>query len=64
MNLKEARFKKNMAQDHLAYLVGIHQSYLSKIERGYAVPDDDIKKKIAEKLSIENSQIEYGKIEE
>ena len=52
MNLKEARFKKSMAQFDLRIITGIHQSRISYIERGYINPRDDEKQKIEEALGL------------
>jgi ribosome-binding protein aMBF1 (putative translation factor) len=52
MNLKEARFKKDMTQFELRLLIGIHQSRISYIERGYIIPRDDEKQKIEAALGL------------
>jgi transcriptional regulator with XRE-family HTH domain len=62
MNLKEARFKKDMTQFDLRILTGIHQSRISYIERGYIVPRDDEKQKIEDALGLRISWDETGRI--
>ena len=62
MNLREARFKKDMTQFDLRILTGIHQSRISYIERGYIVPRDDEKLKIEDALGLRISWDETGKI--
>jgi transcriptional regulator with XRE-family HTH domain len=62
MNLKEARFKKDMTQFDLRILTGIHQSRISYIERGYVVPRDDEKQKIETALGLRISWDETGRI--
>ena len=43
MNLKTARFKKDMSQSELAALTGMHQSKISLIENALIVPKEDDK---------------------
>lgn len=61
MNLKEARFKKDMTQFDLRLLTGIHQSRISCIERGYVKPRDDEKEKIESALGLRIDWDETGR---
>ncbi|MGD1154034.1 MAG: helix-turn-helix transcriptional regulator [Syntrophales bacterium] len=48
--LREARFFKRMNQYQLAISAGMHQSRISLIEKGYARPRPDEKKRLAQAL--------------
>jgi len=50
MNLFEARAKRRMTQWDLRRKTGIHQSKISLIERGYVIPKEDEKARIARAL--------------
>ena len=62
MNLREARFKRDMTQFALRILTGIHQSRISYIERGYIHPRDDEKQKIEAALELRINWDETGRI--
>ncbi|MEA1963708.1 MAG: helix-turn-helix transcriptional regulator [Candidatus Aerophobetes bacterium] len=50
--LKVFRFIKGKSQDEISHEVGISQSKLSRIERGYIVPSEEEKKSIAKALEM------------
>ena len=51
--LKQLRLAKEMSQPDLAQLIGIEQSYLSKLENDKAFPSDDIFSQLLRALEIE-----------
>ena len=57
MDLREARFKKKLTQFDLCIKTGIQQSKISHFERGYMVPRDDEKKRIAKALGFKASDL-------
>ena len=60
MKLREARFKKGLTQWDLRLRTGIHQTKISLIERGYVVPRDDEKLKLANALHCRESDLTFG----
>ena len=58
MNLREARFKRNISQWELSKQSGVHQSRISLIENGHTAREDE-KVKIANKLKIDPHEIEW-----
>ncbi len=52
MNLKEARFHRGLSQWEMGARIGISQSKLSLVERGYLSLTEEEKNKIAEFLDI------------
>ena len=59
MNLREARFKRNLTQFDLRLKTGISQTKISHFERGYLVPREDEKKRIFEALGV--NDLDFGK---
>lgn len=59
MNLREARFKKNLTQWDIVLPSGIPQSKFSLIERGYVTPSDEEKRLIAKALKVKRSEINW-----
>lgn len=55
INLKKVREKAGKTQQELAELVGIHVSYLSRIERGVVNPSYDVLENIAKALKVKSS---------
>lgn len=60
MTLKEMREEKSITQWDLRLLTGIHQTKISLIERGYVVPNEREKIKIAKALGLNHSEVEWG----
>ncbi|MCK9525847.1 MAG: helix-turn-helix transcriptional regulator [Limnochordia bacterium] len=56
-NLKEIRLKKGIRQQALQLMAGVSNSTLTAIERYGAVPGEDVKKRIAFALGVEESEI-------
>ena len=52
LTLKAARAERNLNQHQLAYLAGISQVALSRIENGLAEPHDSTKQAIEEALQF------------
>lgn len=52
MNLREARFKKKLTQFDLRIKTGISQTKISHFERGYLLPRDDEKIRLAKALEL------------
>jgi len=59
MDLFDARMKKRITQWDLKKLIGVHQSKISLIERGYIIPTDKEKELIAKALGFRVSEIEW-----
>jgi transcriptional regulator with XRE-family HTH domain len=55
--LREIRFFKRVSQWQLRLPTGICQTRLSLIERGFIVPSDEDKRKIAEALGMTPEEI-------
>ena len=60
MKLKEARFKKGLTQWDLKTRTGIHQTKISLIERGYVVPRDDERLRLAKALHCRQQDLSFG----
>ena len=60
MNLKEARFKKSFTQYDVWLKTGIPQSRISLFERGYALPNDEEKMKLAKALDVKINVLEFS----
>ena len=54
-NVKKAREKLGLTQEELAEKVGIHVSYVSRIERGKVNPSYDILENLAKVLKVKSS---------
>ncbi|MEM2120613.1 MAG: helix-turn-helix transcriptional regulator [Archaeoglobaceae archaeon] len=52
MTLKQIREQKSLTQSQLAKLVGVHQTYISRIERKKRKPRIDIAIEIAKALGV------------
>ena len=57
--LKEARIRNRLTQQELAKKVGIHHSYISKMENEDYCPSFDKAKMLAEALSINDDEEKY-----
>ena len=60
MNIRELRFKNGFTQYDVNARTGIHQSKLSLIERGFIVPDEREKKKMADLFRVTIADIEWA----
>jgi len=60
MDLREARFQKRYTQLDIRLKTGIHQSKISNFERGYLIPREDEKNRIAKALGIKASDIDWS----
>jgi transcriptional regulator with XRE-family HTH domain len=56
-NIKRARKKTQLSQDQLAEKVGVHVSYISRIERGVVNPSIEVIGNIAKALKVKSSDI-------
>lgn len=54
-NIKKARKKAKLIQAQVAEKVGIHVSYVSRIERGKVNPSYDILENLAKVLKVKSS---------
>ncbi len=59
-NVKKIRIEKNISQQELADLVGIHSTHVSRYERNLAQPSIEIAKKMAEALNVTVDTLIYG----
>lgn len=57
MNIREARFLKNLTQWELSIKINIPQSKISLIENGYLVPSDKEKTKLASALGKRKAEL-------
>ncbi len=60
MNLREARFKKNLTQWDIVLPSGIPQSKFSLIERGFIEPSEEEKRQIAKILKVKPKEINWS----
>lgn len=60
MNLREARFRKKLTQFDLRIKTGISQTKISHFERGYLIPREDEKKRIARALGVKASEVVWS----
>lgn len=56
-NIKRARKKVGLTQDQVAESVGVHVSYISRIERGVVNPSYEVVESIAKALKVKSSDI-------
>jgi len=63
-NVKKIRVEKNISQQELADIVGIHSTHVSRYERNMAQPSVEIAKKMAEALSVSVDTLIYGQQDE
>lgn len=63
-NVKKIRVEKNISQQELADLVGIHSTHVSRYERNMAQPSVEIAKKMAEALNVTVDTLIYGQQDE
>lgn len=56
-NIKKARKKIKLTQNELAENVGVHVSYISRIERGVVNPSIEVISNIAKALKVKSSDI-------
>ena len=52
LNLRKLRKKENIFQEELAKKVGVTQSYLSYVEKGYKTPSLEVTKRLADELGV------------
>lgn len=55
LNLQNARRDRGLSQEELAHLAGIHQTYLSGVERGKRNPSILVLQRIATALKLDVS---------
>lgn len=63
-NVKKIRVEKNISQQELADMVGIHSTHVSRYERNMAQPSIEIAKKMAEALNVSVDTLIYGQQDE
>ena len=63
-NVKKIRVEKNISQQELADIVGIHSTHVSRYERNMAQPSVEIAKKMAEALNVSVDTLIYGQQDE
>lgn len=59
-NVKAIRIEKNISQQELADMVGIHSTHVSRYERNMALPSVEVAKKMAEALGVTADTLIYG----
>ena len=62
-NIKTLRKSKGLTQEELANRINVVRQTVSKWEKGYSVPDAEMRKKIAEVLETDVSQLLGSTIE-
>jgi transcriptional regulator with XRE-family HTH domain len=63
-NLKRIRTDKNISQQELADIIGVHYTHVSRYERNLAQPSIEVVKKIAEALDVSIDTLIYGQQDE
>jgi transcriptional regulator with XRE-family HTH domain len=63
-NVKKIRTDKDISQQELADLIGIHSTHVSRYERSMAMPSVEIAKKMAEALGVSVDTLIYGAADE
>ncbi len=63
-NVKKIRTDKNISQQELADIIGIHSTHVSRYERNMAQPSVEIAKKMAEALNVSVDTLIYGATDE
>ena len=48
--LRELRLERGITQERLAFLAGLHPTYISMLERGLRMPSIDVVRKVAQAL--------------
>lgn len=56
-NIKKVRKSTRLTQEEVAIKVGVHVSYISRIERGVVNPSFEVIEKIAKALKVKSSDI-------
>jgi transcriptional regulator with XRE-family HTH domain len=56
-NIKKIREQRGTTQEELADKVGVHVSYISRIERGVVNPSVEVLENIAKALKVKSSKI-------
>lgn len=56
-NIKKARKNAGLTQSELAEKVGVHVSYISRIERGVVNSSIEVIESIAKELKVKSSEI-------
>lgn len=57
MRIREYRIQRNMSQENLALISGIHPDFLGKMERGERCPSVDTLNKVCDGLKISMSRL-------
>ncbi len=57
LNLQNARHNKGLSQEDLAHAAGVHQTYLSGVERGRRNPSLLILERLAKALAIDIEEL-------
>lgn len=60
MRLRDVRVLKRMTQCELEARTGVFASRLSLLERGYAMPKPEEKKRLAKALGLRVREIDWG----
>lgn len=62
--LKELRKQKNLSQQEIGEMTGMHFTNISRYERGLAMPNSDTLKKLSEALEVSGDYLIHGEIED
>jgi transcriptional regulator with XRE-family HTH domain len=63
MNLKTARTSRGFTQLDLELASGIHQTKISILERGYRLPTDEERDRLARALGLESEVLDFHRRE-
>lgn len=55
--IRELRESRNISQEELAHLSGVHRTYISSMERGHRNVSLDILMRLAEALQVEPAEL-------
>jgi transcriptional regulator with XRE-family HTH domain len=62
--LKSLRKQKNLSQQEIGEMTGMHFTNISRYERGLAMPNSDTLKKLSEALEVSGDYLIHGEVED
>ena len=62
--LKALRKQKNLSQQEIGEMTGMHFTNISRYERGLAMPNSDTLKKLSEALEVSGDYLIHGEVED
>lgn len=62
--LKKLRKQKNLSQQEIGEMTGMHFTNISRYERGLAMPNSDTLKKLSDALEVSGDYLIHGEVED